>query len=78
MVSESKSIMFVSKYLNNIVYVGKLKLEFPCKDYFRIIFCSDSMSNSNIKGSKLMCLGVEFIAFNVLLRIKSEQKVIGN
>ena len=29
-----------------------------------------------IKGYVFVCVGVEFIAFNVFLRIKSEQKVI--
>ena len=43
------------------------------KDYFRITFCSDLMCSRGIKD-----YGVEFIAFNVLLHTKSEQKVIGN
>ena len=32
----------------------------------------------DIKGEKLVCVGVKFIAFNVLVHIKSEEKVIGN
>ena len=46
--------------------------------YFRITFCSDLMGNRDIIGLKFVCVGDEFLAFNVLLRIKSEQKVIGN
>ena len=52
----------------------KMKL----KDYFRITFCLDSMCKTDIKGWKFVCVYVEFLAFNVLLRIKSEQKEIGN
>ena len=36
------------------------------------------MCNWDIKGKKFVCVGVEFVAFNVLVHTKSEQKVIGN
>ena len=29
-------------------------------------------------GYKFVCVGVEFLAFNILLRIRSEQKVLVN
>ena len=44
------------------------------KYYFRITFCSNLMLNRDINGLKLVCVGVEFLAFNILLRIKFEQK----
>ena len=40
--------------------------------------CSDFLCNRDIKGKKFVCVGVEFLAFNVLLLIRSEEKVIGN
>ena len=57
-------------------YIPVIQMEL--KDYFRITFSLDLMCNKDIKGQKFMCLGVEFLAYNVLLRTKSEQKVIGN
>ena len=36
------------------------------------------MCNKDIESYKFMCVGVIFLAFNVLLHTKSEQKVIGN
>ena len=36
------------------------------------------MCNMDIKGQKFVCMGVNYLAFNVLLHTKSEQKVIGN
>ena len=36
----------------------------------------DLMCNNDIKGQKFVCLGVGFLAFNVLLHTKSEQKEI--
>ena len=48
------------------------------KYYFRITFCSDLMCNKDIKGYKFVCVGVKFLAFNVLLHTNSEQIVIGN
>ena len=39
-------------------------------------FGSDLICNTDIKGKKFVCVGVDFLAFNVLLHIKSEQKVI--
>ena len=48
------------------------------KDYLRITFFSDLIRIRDIKGEKLVCVGIEFLAFDVILRIKSEQKVIGN
>ena len=44
------------------------------KDYFCIPFCSNLMCNIGI----FVSVKVEFLAFNVLLHTKSEQKVIGN
>ena len=45
-------------------------------DYFRTTFCSDLMCNKILKVINSL-VGVEFLTFNVLLRTKSEQKVIG-
>ena len=36
------------------------------------------MYNKEITVYKFVCVGVEFLAFNVLLRSKSEQKVVVN
>ena len=42
-------------------------------------FCSDLMCNKDIKGYKFVCVGVEVLAFNVLMHTtKSYQKVIDN
>ena len=41
-------------------------------------FRSDLMGNKDITGYKFLCVGVEFLAFNVSLHTKSEQKFIGN
>ena len=35
------------------------------------------MCNRDIEGQKFVCVGVKFLAFNVLLHTKFEQKVIG-
>ena len=48
------------------------------KHYFRTTFSSGMMGNRDIKGYKFVCVGIKFLAFSVLLRIKSEQKVVGN
>ena len=48
------------------------------KDYFRTTFCLYLMCIKDIKRWKFVCVGVECIAFNVLMHTKSEQKVIGN
>ena len=48
------------------------------KDYFLLSFCSELVCNKDIKGYKFVRARVEFLAFNVLLHTKSEQKVIGN
>ena len=44
--------------------------------YFRVTFCSHLICNNNIKDKKFVCVGVEFLAFNILLNTKYEQKVI--
>ena len=36
------------------------------------------MRNRDSNDQKLVCVGVKFLAFNVLLRIKSEYEVLGN
>ena len=61
-------IFFAEFKINNVIV----------KNYFRITFCSDLMHNKDIKGYKFVCEGVKFLAFIVLLRIKSKQKVNGN
>ena len=47
-------------------------------DYFRFTFCSNLMRNTDINVWKFMCVGVEFLACNVLVHTRSEQKIIGN
>ena len=48
------------------------------KDYFRITFCLNLIFNKDVKGQKIACVGVEFVAFNVLFHTQFEQKVLGN
>ena len=49
------------------------------KEYYIIItFCSELMRNMDIIGYEFVSVGVGFLAFNVLRRIKSELKVRGN
>ena len=48
------------------------------KDYFCITFCMYLMRKMDINVQKFVCVGVKFLAFNVLLRIESEKKVIAN
>ena len=48
---------------------------FRNKDYFRITFCSsDLICNKDIKDNKFVCMGVECLAFSILLHTKSAQK----
>ena len=43
------------------------------KDYFRITFCLDLICNKDIKDYRFVCVGVEFLAFNVLLHTLSKK-----
>ena len=61
----------------NILLYIKTETKNIRKDYFCFTYCQDLMCKKDIKGQKLMCVGVGFQAFNVLLYTKSEQ-VIGN
>ena len=65
--------------LHNSVLFGKKTKVWPSKkEYFRISFCLDLMRKRDIIEFNFVCVGVEFLDFNVLLPIKFEQKVIGN
>ena len=71
---EFKDLLFyLCIELSALNEVNLLLYPSPNKCYFLITFCSDLMCNKDI-----VWVGVEFLAFNVFLHTKSEEKVMGN
>ena len=77
-------VVFIYLYwLITVIFLFSVKIsilnQIKIKDiYFCNTFCLDLMCNKDIKGRKFVCLGVQFLAFSVLLHTKSEQRVRGN
>ena len=62
-------------YIKKIQKLKKSAIRKFSKKYFHITFYLVLMCNRDNKDYKFLCVGVEFIAFNVSLHTKSEQIV---